>query len=303
MIMAYLVAKICLPWVPTRPKMTESGANPGGARRPVGPLPLSRIALGVLRSRLGRQPRPRSNVFERGAKLFAATAAIAAKIHPASPERSAVVLPNHPASAGVQKPLSPLDHPARRAPAFSLQNGQIVALKAHMLTLVACDLLAQRPQHGRAGGFVQGGVIHLRDDFRGNQHTNRHLEICEVPQPPKNAVRPGFAQPGNARQVEDPSQVAGVPMFFRNEEFDCFGVGGEAFPPAEFFSPPNQVFALGAFAQLKLLDRGGNGRQFRFVELGASPPRVWAAMNRGCGDSSSAKRRKAERCRAARRRA
>ena len=93
-----------------------------------------------------------------------------------------------------------------------------------------------------------------------------------MPQSSENAVGPGFAQPGNAGQIKDPPQIAGVAVFLGDKELDRFSVGREALPPRELFSPLNQVFTFGTFAQLKLLDRGGNGCQFRFVELGASLP-------------------------------
>ena len=59
---------------------------------------------------------------------------------------------------------------------------------------------------------------------------------------------------------------------FGDEQLDCFAIGGKPLLSRKLFRPPHQVLALRTLAQLKLLDRRSDSRQFRFVELGAPLP-------------------------------
>lgn len=122
---------------------------------------------------------------------------------------------------------------------------------------------------------MQGRVVHLRDDLRGEEHAHRDLEAGAAAKPTKYSVRPALLRQWDAFRREKASQVAGMALLFADECFDGGDVGVVADAGGVCTSGRIEMAPLGALPQLELLHGRGDGASLVVGEAnGAAPGHV-----------------------------
>lgn len=182
-------------------------------------------------------------------------------VHPDHQDRSQH---QHAVGRGAERP--------RGAAASASEDGQALALEAHVPVFVAQDLLAQRREDRRAGGRGQGLVVDLGDDLGGDEDADRKLEPCQLAHEAEDRIGKGPLLARDALQAHEPAEISGVAVLLGDEETegdDVVRIVRARGPP---LGPGDQVFALGALAELELGDGRGDGLPLGVRELGAVGP-------------------------------
>lgn len=99
------------------------------------------------------------------------------------------------------------------------QAGELPGLELHMPFFVQQNALAQPSQHGGGRGALQGGVVHLREDLRGDKYGDGDLEAPEeVAQSAEDAVGKGVPDERDTIQLQEPGEVPSMAVLFGDEE-------------------------------------------------------------------------------------
>ncbi len=177
-------------------------------------------------------------------------------------ERGAVSSPDDERGRAEQRALGGDRKHDSNAPSAGADHSESLRLESHVSGFVCENAIAERAEDGRSRRVVQRRVVHLRDDLGGQEHAHRDLEVGAAAEPAKNDVRPALLRERDSFRYEKATEIAGVALLLADERFDGRDVGVVSRPGRVRTGGRVQMASLGAFSQLELLYRRGDGASF-----------------------------------------